>query len=319
MDIKFGYGISSEQSSPSEIIEIARLSENSGLDFVFVSDHFHPWVDAQGQSAFVWNLIGAISQVTNRIIVGTGVTCPIIRFHPVVMAQAAATSAVMLNGRFIFGIGTGENLNEHVVGAGWPRYTVRRDMIIEAIEIFNLLFQGGFKSYSGEYFDVDNARLYTLPDEPPPIILSAFGPKSAKVAGEMTDGLITAMADKKVIETFEQTGGEGKPKYALLTCCYSEDKEEAKKSALRIWPNGGLSGQLSNELRLPSEFQAASEPITADQLEKEIIMGNDIERFLEQINKYVEAGITHIYFNNIGHNYSEFINFYTQKVIPAMK
>jgi coenzyme F420-dependent glucose-6-phosphate dehydrogenase len=187
---EFGYALSSEEHGPTDLVENARLAEEAGFEFAMVSDHFHPWTDTQGQSPFVWSVIGGIARETEKIRLGTGVTCPTIRIHPAIIAQAAATSAAMMPGRFFLGLGTGENLNEHVVGEGWPAPDERLAMLEEAVEVIRLLWQGGTQSYDGRYFAVENARIYSMPDEPPPITMSGYGPKATELAARIADGYV---------------------------------------------------------------------------------------------------------------------------------
>src|SRR5437764_1742725 len=179
---EIGYALSSEEHPPSNLVRFAQCAEEAGFSFALISDHFHPWLDRQGHSPFVWSVIGAIAQVTERLRLGTGVTCPLMRYHPAIVAQAAATCAAMMPGRFFLGLGSGENLNEHILGEGWPSAPVRQDMLEEAIDIIRLLWQGGEHSFDGTYFTVDHARVYTLPAEPPPLFLAAAGTKSAEMA-----------------------------------------------------------------------------------------------------------------------------------------
>src|SRR5437868_3364869 len=209
--LKLGYTLSSEEHDPISVVKFAQIAEEAGFSFLGISDHFHPWVDNQGQSPFVWNVIGALSQATKNVDIFVEVNCPILRYHPAIVAQAAATSQYQLGGRFILGVGTGENLNEHVVGHGWPPIQVRQEMLEEAIKIMRLLWQGGYKTYFGKFFNIDAARIYTMPEEQIPIIISAMGPKSAKIAGNLGDGLVTTTNDSKIINNFQQNGGKGKP------------------------------------------------------------------------------------------------------------
>src|SRR5918996_2210310 len=226
-----GYALASEDWPGSELVRLARRAEESGFEFASISDHFHPWIDAQGQSPFVWSVIGAIAEATERLRLGTGVTCPTMRIHPALVAQAAATCAELMPGRFFLGVGTGENLNEHILGDPWPPYTIRRQMLEEAVEIIRLLWQGGIRSYQGHYYTVANAQVYTLPDEPSPIIFAASGPRSAKMAGRLGDGIIGISPDAELLKAFDASGGSGKPRYGQATVCWAESKEEARHIA----------------------------------------------------------------------------------------
>src|SRR5881394_2507316 len=188
--LEIGYSLSSEEHTPDDLIHYAHRAEESGFSFALISDHFHPWTNKQGQSPFVWSVIGGIAQATEKLRLGTGVTCPTIRIHPAIIAQAAATSQVMMEGRFFLGVGTGEELNEHVTGATWPGPLKRLEMLEEAVEVLRLLWQGGYQSHYGTHYTVEQARIYTLPDEPPPIAIAAAQPKAAELAGRLGDALI---------------------------------------------------------------------------------------------------------------------------------
>src|ERR671915_55674 len=197
-----GYTLASEESGARQLVAEAVRAEEVGFSFAAISDHFHPWVDRQGNSPFVWGVLGAIAQATERVRVGTGVTCPTVRIHPAIVAQAAATCAAMLPGRFWLGIGSGENLNEHIVGEGWPQTEVRQERMEEAVEVIRLLWEGGLKSHHGKHFTVENARLYTLPDEPPPIYVAAFGPKAIEVAARIGDGYVGTAPEPDLLNDF---------------------------------------------------------------------------------------------------------------------
>src|SRR5688500_17448288 len=210
---EIGYALSSEEHSPTDLVRHARLAEEAGFTFALISDHYHPWIDRQGHSPFVWGVIGGISQQTERLVLGTGVTCPTICIHPAIIAHAAATAAAMMPGRFFLGVGSGENLNEHILGDQWPPVDVRLEMLEEAIEVIRLLWEGGLQSHYGEHFVVENARLYTLPDEPPPIHVAASGEKAAELAGRVGDGLIATSPEEATLKAFRAGGGDGKPIY----------------------------------------------------------------------------------------------------------
>src|SRR5581483_11208063 len=206
-----GYKLSSEEFEPRELVRQAARAEESGFGFAMISDHFHPWTDRQGQSPFVWATLGGIAQATERLTVSTGVTCPLLRIHPAIVAQAAATVAAMMPGRFGLGVGAGENLNEHVAGAKWPPTDVRHEMLKEAVTVIRRLWEGGLQDFRGRHYQVDNARLYTLPEAPPPILVAASGPKAAQLAGRIGDGLVTTEPDAGLVETFRRGGAGARP------------------------------------------------------------------------------------------------------------
>src|SRR5581483_7312414 len=245
---ELGFAFSSEDHPPQELVRQARAAEEAGFSFGLISDHFHPWVDAQGHSPFVWSVIGGIAQVTERFRLGTGVTCPLIRIHPAIVAQAAATCACMLPGRFFLGVGTGENLNEHILGDRWPLPDERLDMLEEAIEVMRLLWQGGEQTHRGRHYTVDHARIYTLPDEPVPVYVAAAQPHAAELAGRVGDGLISTSTDEETVETFEDAGGKGKEKIGMMHVAYDTDENAALKRAHELWPNTSLKGPLGQEL-----------------------------------------------------------------------
>ncbi len=315
---ELGYALSSEEHGPRELVANARAAEEAGFTFALISDHYHPWTDSQGQSPFVWSVIGGISQATERLRLGTGVTCPLIRIHPAIIAQAAATSAAMMPGRFFLGLGAGENLNEHVVGEGWPAPDERLARLEEAIEIIRLLWQGGYKTHRGEFYDVEQARLYTLPEEPPPIAVAAAKPGAASLAGQAGDAFIGTSPDDGLLDRFQQAGGNGKPRYGGVKVCYAEDEAEAKRTAREYWPTAVLAGDLGWELPLPLHFEQVIEDVTEDEVAEEIVCGPDPERHLAAIREYEHAGYDHVYVHQVGPDQHSFLRFYEREVMPKL-
>ena len=311
-----GFALSSEEHVPLDLVRYATQAEEAGFEYALVSDHFHPWVDKQGQSPFVWSVIGGIAQATENLRLGTGVTCPMIRIHPAIIAQAAATSAAMLPGRFFLGVGTGENLNEHILGDRWPEAAVRLGMLEEAIEVIRLLWQGGYQSHHGRYYTVEEARIYTLPDELPPIYVAASKPNAAEMAGRMGDGLISTSPDAELVETFESAGGEGKPKLGQVTVCFAESEEAARKTAYEWWPNAALTGDLSQELALPRHFEGAAEMVSEDDVAEKIVCGANAEKYFEQIDAYADAGFNHVYLHQVGPDQERFFRFAQAELLP---
>lgn len=243
---------------PAELLAQARAAEQAGFEALAISDHFHPWNDEQGQSSFVWSMIGALSQVSS-LPVTTFVTCPTVRMHPAINAQAAATAAVLTEGRFRFGIGTGEALNEHIYGDAWPEADQRMEMLEEAVQVMNHLFTGKQVSHHGKHYTVENARLYTVPDQPPPLYVSGFGPQAATLAGRIADGLVTMMPDESLVEQFRKAGGGQKPVIGGLKVCWGTDRDQAVKTVHRLWPNQFLPGELAQILPPPS---TSSRPVS---------------------------------------------------------
>jgi G6PDH family F420-dependent oxidoreductase len=315
---KIGYKLSAEEFDAPELVGQAERAEDAGFDFAAISDHFHPWTGAQGNSPFVWSVLGGIAVATERLGVLTGVTCPTIRVHPAIVAQAAATTASLMPGRFCLGLGTGEALNEHILGDRWPPASVRRHMLDEAIDVIRLLWRGGMQTHQGKYFTVENARLYSLPEELPPLLIAASGDRAIKLAGEKGDGLIALAPEDEMIEKFEAAGGEGKPRYAEVTVCWGDDRDQALKNAARWWPIVGLGGELSQELPLPRHFEAAAENVEPEDLEGKIAAGPDPEEHLDLIHKFVDTGYTHIWVHQIGPDQEGFFRFYESQVLARL-
>jgi G6PDH family F420-dependent oxidoreductase len=316
--VELGYKLSSEEFGPDELVRFAARAEQAGFGFALVSDHFHPWTDRQGQSPFVWTVLGAIAQATSRLRVGTAVTCPTIRTHPAIIAHAAATTAALMPGRFVLGVGTGENLNEHVVGRGWPSGDVRLDMLEEAVRVIRLLWEGGTKSHHGRYYTVEDARLYTLPEEPPPIMVAASRPGAAELAGRSGDAMINTEVDAQLIERFEAAGGDESPRFVELTVCWAKDEKRARRTAHEIWALAGLGGSLFTELALPSHFEAALEPVTEERVAQAVVCGPDAGRHVDAIRKAADGGYTHVCVHQIGPEQDGFMDFYAREVMPAI-
>ncbi len=313
--VQIGYTLSSEEHLPATLVKNARIAEEAGFSFSLISDHFHPWVSEQGQSPFVWSVIGGVATATESLGLGTGVTCPTIRTHPAIIAQAAATSASMMPDRFFLGVGTGEALNEHITGERWPEIEIRQEMLEEAVTVMRLLWQGGNQSHHGEYFTVENARLYTLPDNPVPVMVAASGPSSAALAGRIGDGFIGTSPDPDTVRAFEEAGGTG-PRYGQMTVCWGKDRDEALETAHRIWPNSGLPGQLGQELPTPALFEQAVQLVTPEKIAESMVIGPDADAYLEKIGEYVKAGYDHVYIHQIGPDQEGFIHFAQENILP---
>ncbi|MDB5178174.1 MAG: putative F420-dependent oxidoreductase [Patescibacteria group bacterium] len=319
MTARIGYTLSSEEHPPQVLIDNARRAEQVGFDFVGISDHFHPWVEQQGQSPFVWSVLGGIAQVTERIEVLVEVVCPIGRLHPAIVAQAAATSAALLEGRFVLGVGTGEYLNEHITGEVWPHIDVRREMLMEAIDIIRELWRGDWVNYMGGYFSVEKAKLYTLPRQLPEIVVSGFGVTSAGMAGMVGDGFVSVAPERELVQAFEEGGGRGKPKYGQVNVCYAETEEEAREIAFRYWPNAGIPGQAASELRLPAYFEQLAKMLTPEAATEHVALGPDPQRHIGAIQAFIDAGYDHVYVHQIGPRQAEFLRFYEREVLPQVK
>ena len=281
--LTLGYKLSSEEQSPLDLVRYAQMAQDSGFGFALISDHYHPWIDKQGQSPFVWGVIGAIAQATQRLTLGTAVTCPTTRLHPAIVAQAAATAAALMPGRFFLGVGTGENLNEHVVGQGWPETEVRQERLEEAIAVIRLLWEGGNQSHHGCHFTVEHARLYTLPDVLPPLFVAAGGPRGAEQAGRLGD------------------------------------EATARRTAREHWPTSAMESSLSWELPLPAHFEAVAELVTEEQVAESITCGPDPARHLAAIRKYADAGYDHICVHQVGKEQKSFFEFYADEIFPQLR
>jgi G6PDH family F420-dependent oxidoreductase len=314
--MKIGLFLSCEESAPAELLSQARAAEDAGFHGLWISDHYHPWNDEQGQSAFVWAVIGALAEATSRMPVTTAVTCPTIRIHPAVIAQAAATAAVMLPRRFGLGVGSGEALNEQILGDPWPEADERLEMLEEAVEVIRLLWSGDSVSHRGRHYRVQNARIYTLPEELPPILISGFGPKAVDLAGRIGDGYCTTMPDADLIDRFHAAGGEGKPVQAGMKVCYGDDEAEARRTAHRLWPNEQLPGELAQILPTPPHFEQASSLVSEDMVADAVPCGPDLDRHRQAIQEFADAGVDELYIQQIGGGHAEFFDVYSREVLP---
>lgn len=314
--MELGYSLSSEEHRPLDLVRSARLAEEAGFRFALVSDHFHPWTDRQGQSPFVWGVLGGIALHTERLRIGTGVTCPLIRMHPAIVAQAAATAAAMLPGRFFLGVGTGENLNEHILGDRWPPADLRLAMIEEAVELMRELWQGELTTHRGRHYTVEGARIYTLPEEPIEVVVAAAATGAAELAGRIGDGLCSTAPDADLIDAFVNGGGGGQARYGQLTVCYAESEREAERIAYEWWPNAGLGGPLNQELALPSHFEAACEMVSEDDVAGAVVCGPDADAHAEAIDAFRDAGFDHVYVHQVGPDQEGFIRFYERELLP---
>jgi G6PDH family F420-dependent oxidoreductase len=316
--VRIGYFLSSEEFGPQELVEQARLAEEAGFEALWISDHYHPWNDEQGHSPFVWSTIGAISQVC-RLPITTAVTCPTVRIHPAVIAQAAATSAVLTEGRFVLGVGTGEALNEHIFGDAWPSAEVRLEMLEEAVEIMRELWKGDFVYYRGKHYTVENARIYTLPAEPPKVYVSAFGDKAFETALRIGDGFVTTMPDKEHVQRWREKAGPNKPTQAGYKVCVADTEDEGVKIAHRLWANSGVPGELSQVLPSPRHFEQASSLVTEDMTRESTVAGKDVDKHVEQFQSFADAGFDEVFISNMGPHYRDFFQLYRDEVLPRIR
>jgi G6PDH family F420-dependent oxidoreductase len=318
--LKIGYFLSSEEWGPRDLVAQAVQAQEAGFEGLWISDHYHPWNDKQGHSPFVWSTIGAIAQVTDGMKVTTAVTCPTVRMHPGIIAQAAATSAVMLDGNFCLGVGSGEALNEHIFGDRWPEADERLEMLEEAVDVIRMLWEGGPKDHRGTHYRLEHARIYDLPDTPPSIIVSGFGPKAVEVAARIGDGYCTVGPDDESVELFRSRARRnGTIVQGGLKVCWDEDEQRARKTVHELWPNEGLPGELAQILPTPAHFEQASQLVTEEMVAEDVPCGPDVDRHVAAIEAYAEAGFDELYVNQIGPGQDAFFEAYRERVLPRVR
>ena len=309
--MKIGYWLSSEEHAPKDLVANAVRAEEAGFEHVLISDHIHPWVDEQGHSPFVWGVIGAIGQATQKIRLGTAVTCPLIRMHPAIVAHAAATAQELMDGRFFLGVGTGENLNEHVLGDRWPRPDERLEMLEEAIEIIRKLLGGDYETFRGEHYTVEQLKLYDAPKKAPEIIVAAAAENAAELAARLGDGTMNTTPDEEIVKAWKKAGGKG-PVYGKVTGAFAPDEETARKIGKSNSPNSAMGGSLSQELALPRDFEAVAELVREEDLDGSLVLGNDPTMWREKIDEFEKAGFTHVCLHDVSPLQPEFIDFAKQ-------
>jgi G6PDH family F420-dependent oxidoreductase len=312
-----GYFLSCEEHPPEELVRQARLAADAGFEGLWISDHFHPWNHEQGQSPFVWSVIGAVSQVCD-LPVTTAVTCPTVRVHPAIIAQAAATSARLCRGGFRLGVGSGEALNEHVTGSRWPTADVRLEMLEEAVAVIRRLLTGERVTHHGTHYTVEDARIFTLPDGPIEIPVSAFGPDATELAARIGDGFVTAQPDAEGLAAYRAHGGSGVA-MAGAKACWGADRDQAQELAHRLWANQGVPGELAQVLPSPAHFEQASELVTPEMIGATIPCGPDVEEHVSKLRKYDEAGFDELYVAQIGPDQDGFFAAYQAEVLPALR
>ncbi|HEY3529319.1 MAG TPA: TIGR03557 family F420-dependent LLM class oxidoreductase [Nocardioides sp.] len=315
--MRIGYFLSTEEYAPAELLEQAAAAEDAGFHALWISDHYHPWNDEQGNSPFVWSVIGSISQVCS-LPVTTAVTCPTVRIHPAVIAQAAATAGELLGGRFTLGVGSGEALNEHILGGPWPTVERRLEILEEAVALIRELWTGRVVSWDGKHFQVDHARIYNLPEQTPEIFVSGFGPKAVDVAARIGDGYINTAPDVDLVRRFKDGSG-GKPAHAGAKVAFAPTAEEGWGHAHRLWSNAGLPGELAQVLPTPEHFEQASQLVTLEATRESVVAGPDPATHLEQVAKYRDAGYDELYVANMGPHYREMISFYGEHILPEVQ
>ncbi len=316
--IKLGYKLMTEEHGPADLVRNAQRAEQAGFDFAAISDHYFPWLEEQGHSPFAWSVLGAVAQATDRLGLMTAVTCPIMRYHPAIIAQAAATMGLLAEGRFTLGLGAGERLNEHVVGAGWPGVVERHERLAEALDIIQGLLAGELTTYRGKHFQVDHARLFDRPDNKPDVVLAAGGPNAAELAGAKADGLIVTEAKKEIIEAFGANDGSG-PRYAEVALCCAADEEQARETARRYFRWSVLGWPVLAELPHEEAFAAASQHVSIDATAEAVSCGPAAERHLQAIDEYVRLGCDHIILTQVGSDQDFFFDIFERKLAPALR
>lgn len=311
--MKIGFKLIAEAYSPREMVRQAAAAEQAGFDFVEISDHYHPWLYSHEHSGFAWSMLAAAAERTSRIGLATGVTCPFIRYHPAIIAQAAATTALLSEGRFTLGVGAGERLNEHVVGGGWPSVTVRHEMLREALEMIRLLWSGGYQSYEGKHLTLDDARVFDLPPEPPPIVVASGGERSARIAAELGDGIFVTEPRPELNRSYEQAGGDGS-RYAEVPLSWAKDEDSAVGSAHRLFRFGLAGWKVQSELPNPINFEAATASVTEDDVRGTFGCGPDVARHLEVAQEFVDAGFDHLALINAGPDVDGFFEFFATEL-----
>jgi G6PDH family F420-dependent oxidoreductase len=317
--MRIGYFVSSEEFGPRELVRQARMAEQAGFQGLWISDHYHPWNEAQGHSGFVWSTIGALAEATSTMTVTTAVTCPTVRMHPAIVAQAAATSAVLLEGRFALGLGSGEALNEHILGDRWPRADERLEMLEEAVQVIRLLWQGGMRSHRGRHYRVENARIWDLPERTPPILVSGFGPKATALAARIGDGYCTVEPDAEAVERYRDAAGPGRIVAGGMKVCLAEEESQARATAHRLWPNEQLPGELAQVLPTPAHFEQASQLVSEQTIAQAVPCGPDLDAHVQAISRYREAGFDELYIQQIGPEQERFFESYASEVLPRFQ
>jgi G6PDH family F420-dependent oxidoreductase len=314
-----GYTMMGEQRSPKDMVGDVVAAEHTGFDFSVISDHFHPWVEAQGHSPYTWSVLGAAAQATERIPLMTYVTCPTIRYHPAIVAQKAATVALLSDGRFILGLGAGEQLNEHVVGRAWPPADVRHELLSEAVDIIHMLWDGGYVTHRGRHFTVQDAKLFDRPSLPPRIGLAASGRESCELAGHKADMLIAVEPRPELVRMFAEAGGRGKPAVAQILVCWGPDEGRCRALAMQQAAWAPLDWKVRSELPSPVNFESASEFMTEDEVASVIPCGPSAAGIIDGVRQYVDAGFDQVAFLQLGENQREFCEFYAGELAPTLR
>jgi G6PDH family F420-dependent oxidoreductase len=317
---KFGYTMMCEQAGPKELVEHVQAAEGVGFEFAVISDHYFPWLDSMGHAPYAWSVLGAAAQATSAIELMTYVTCPTKRYHPAVVAQKAATTSLLCDGRFTLGLGSGENLNEHVVGGGWPPANIRHAMLREAIDIISALFDGGYVNFRGDYFQVDSAKLWDLPEVRTPIGLAVSGRQSCELAGRQADVMIAVEPKAELGTMFDEAGGRGKPRVGQVPVCFDRDRDAAVERAHRLFKWFGGGWKVNAELPGTKAFADASQFVRPEDVADAIPCGDDVDTFVQAVSKFTEAGFTHVALVQVGGDTQlPFIAWAEKELLPALR
>jgi G6PDH family F420-dependent oxidoreductase len=314
---EIGYTMMCEQTPARQLVRDVATAEEIGFDYAVISDHYFPWLEEMGHSPYAWSVLGAAAQVTERLPLMTYVTCPIMRYHPAVVAQKAATMGELTQGRFALGLGAGENLNEHVIGRGWPSADTRHAMFAEALQIIRDLLEGGYVTRRGEFFNVDSAKLFDRPDDGVPLAIAASGERSLALARQFGDGLVATDPDAELVRGF---GGQGKPVYGQLPICFDPDRQVAMERAHRLWRWSVAGWKVMAELPAPVNFAAYAQSVRPEDVAATVPCGPDVDAVVQAVRAYTDAGFTHVALVQIGHEHQDtFLRWSAKELLPALR
>ncbi|HEU0103540.1 MAG TPA: TIGR03557 family F420-dependent LLM class oxidoreductase [Mycobacteriales bacterium] len=316
--MQIGYKLAPEAFGPNELVRQAVLAEQAGFDFLEISDHFHPWLDNQGHSSFTWTVLGVLAARTERVGLVTGVTCPTVRYHPAIIAQAAATVAMVSGDRFTLGVGSGERLNEHVVGKGFPAVRVRHEMFREALEIIRLLWSGGYHSYDGKHLQLEDAQVFDLPETLPKIAVACSGPASVRLAAELGDGVFATEPNPDIVAGFRSAGGAG-PSYCEVPLAWAPDEQTAAQAVLETTRWALTGWKVMAELPNPVNFAAATTTVREQDVRGHFACGPDVARHLEVAQPFVDAGFDHLVLQNAGPDPDGFLTFFADELDAPLR
>ncbi|RJQ76693.1 LLM class F420-dependent oxidoreductase [Pseudonocardiaceae bacterium YIM PH 21723] len=318
--MRFGYTLMTEQAGPRALVDHAIEAEKAGFDFQVMSDHYSPWLSEQGHAPYAWSVLGAVAQATERTELMTYVTCPTIRYHPAVIAQKAATMQLLSEGRFTLGLGAGENLNEHVVGQGWPPANVRHEMLSEALEIINALFGGGYVNYAGTHYQVDSAKLWDLPDRRVPVAVAVSGDQSIERFAPLADAMVAVEPDADLVTAWRGRTEEARRFIGQIPLCFDRDEQAAVARAHDQFRWFGGGWKVNAELPGPAAFAGATQFVRPEDVGKSIACGPDVDRIVDSVSGFWKAGFTDIALVQIGGEHQrEFLDFAGSELLPALR